>query len=246
MAGNKAMSQAHKQVQAKHRVQKLPQRESGCFRCLIPKNICTKQQENNKLVEDECFMGRFLPDMIAILFHFREVVEGLVAGVPANETCLPRFVNRIMAPCGLFTLKTVRLVESLGRLDVVKLVEELEVESDTDTESDAGEAGVGEGGRWAEQGVRGGSEDGIDLTVPSPEGGWSAGVMDVDVWSRAVDGRGCKRRASTRLSETFEEEKGFLWWKKVEEVVTLPKAKYDPLFLFLFALCLSCRHVCDS
>ena len=145
MAADKAISRAREQVYAELKAQKLPQRERGCFRCLVPKNICTKQQENNGLAEDEYFMGRFLLDVIAVLYQFRERVEGIIAGLPTNESCLPRFVNRMMAPCGLFTLKTVRLVESLARLDVVRLIEELGLDSDTETGIWEGEADKGTG-----------------------------------------------------------------------------------------------------
>ena len=101
----------------------------------MPKNICTKQQENNRLAEDVCYIGRFLPDTIAVLFQFQEMVEGIIPGLPNPRTDLGGFVKRMLAPSRWFILKTVRLVEVLGKVDVIWLVEELEEESDSEAES---------------------------------------------------------------------------------------------------------------
>ena len=136
---DKAMLQFRKEAQVKLGVQRLPPREYRYFRYLIPKNIYTKQQEKNGLVEDKCLIGRFLPDIIAVLFGFRETVDSLIPRVPTQVVRLPMFVNRIIAPRGIYTLKTVRLVESLSVLKVVKLVEELEkdLESESGSESES-------------------------------------------------------------------------------------------------------------
>ena len=215
---DKAMLQVQKQVQAELRTQHLPAHECGCFRCLMPKNICTKQQENNGLAEDVCFMGRFLPDTIAVLFQFGEGVEGMIPGIPNPSAGLGGFVNGMLAPSGWYTLKTVRLVEMLGKVDIIGLVEELEDDTGSETGDEEGEersdvvgAADGEGQRAGEEN----SEEGLDLKLASPGGGWEMEEgeewwIGLDMRSPSGRGGGRKRRASTRLSETFAEEKARL------------------------------------
>jgi superfamily II DNA/RNA helicase len=225
---DRVMLQLREAVPAELRVQKLPPSGCGCFRCLMPKNICVKQQEANGLAGEECFTGTFLPDMVAVLFRFREVVEGIMPGVPTGVAQLCGFVNRVMAPSGIFSLKTVRLVEILGKVDVVKLVEELEEGSSSESESEEkGECGDGqEAGNVGRQSVENGSQGregrrsrdeesdyGVDLTMPSPRGEWTAEGREggSEAGGRAAVGSGeRKRRASKSLSQRFAEEKGRL------------------------------------
>lgn len=128
------------QVTHELRVQQLPRAGSGCFRCLMPKNICGKQQDNHRLGEGECLMGSFLIDAMAVLFHFRDVVDGLIPGVPGPIGPLSGFVNKLTAPCGVFTLQTMRLVEMLGQLDVARLIEELDEEEEEGEEMEKADA----------------------------------------------------------------------------------------------------------
>lgn len=148
MQGDKKMKLVRGQVEGELRQQRLPPHECGCIQCLIPKNICLKQQENNGLGEGECLMGRFLVETIAVLFRFQERTEGAIAGLPKRTEDLGEFVKGLMAARGWFTLKTVRLVEVLGGLDIVGMIEAIE----TKEEGEEGEEGQVEERAWAGRG----------------------------------------------------------------------------------------------
>ena len=183
-------SRLRRAVRDELRRQKLPATRCGCMQCLIPKNICAKQQESNReLGEGECLMGGFLVDVMAVLFRFREVAEAVVPRMPTEEGDLSGFVDKMMAPSGVATLRTVRLIESMNELDVVKVVEGLEGRSRSSSST---------GSEREREGSDGATE--IDLEVPSPAGGWT---VSEDVGEQ----RGVKRWASPRLSEVFEKER---------------------------------------
>jgi len=148
MQGDKKMKLVRGQVEGELRQQRLPPHECGCIQCLIPKNICLKQQENNGLGEGECLMGRFLVETMAVLFRFQERTEGAIAGLPKRTEDLGEFVKRLMAARGWFTLKTVRLVEVLGGLDIVGMIEAIE----TKEEGEEGEEGQVEERAWVGRG----------------------------------------------------------------------------------------------
>lgn len=213
MPKDAGMSRLREAVGNELRSQGLPPKEGGCFRCLMPKNICTKQQENNGLDEETCFMGTFLPDTLAVLFRFREMVEEFMIGVPTGLDDLSGFVKRLMDPIEILSrLKTVQLVDVLRQVDVVKLTEELEEDSEEDAEEDADEnARQGEAEEGGNQAVEeenrsdndndnnnndsneeeedDDDEDEVDLSMPMPEEGkseeseGSSGAADSESWA---------------------------------------------------------------
>ena len=198
VAGDAEMSRLRQGVGDELRQQRLPPTGCGCIQCLMPKNICAKQQEaNSGLGEGECLMGSFLVAMIAVLFRFREVAGTVVSGIPAEEAGLGGFVKKLMAPSDVATLRTVRLVESMNEMDVVRVVDVLEGGLSSSSEAEE---------------ERGLSETEVDLEVPSPAGGWTPGEIS---WGECAR----KRRASLRLSEVFEEEKEKLRRRWVERRV---------------------------
>lgn len=185
-------SRLRQQVKRELVGQQLPRPGSGCFRCLMPKNLCTKQQENNRLEEDECLMDSFLPDTIAVLFQFRDRLDNVMSGVPIQLTHLSGFVHQMINPCEAAALQTMHIVEILSRLDVVEITEALEGYSDQgDAESDPG-------------------ENGLDLRMLSPieepNCSWRKTVLG-DVSNEVEGGRNRKRKAEKRLSQIFQEEK---------------------------------------
>lgn len=72
---DKKMERLRVRVAEELREQRLPGHECGCIRCLMPKNICLKQQENNGLGEEECLMGEFLAETMTVLFLFPRADE---------------------------------------------------------------------------------------------------------------------------------------------------------------------------
>ena len=79
-----------------------------------------------------------------------------MSGIPVTERGLSTFVNKIIAPREVAALRTVRLVESIHEIDVVKVVEALEGNSGPRLETEAEKSE---------------SETEVDLEVPLPAGG---------------------------------------------------------------------------
>ena len=92
----------------------------------MPKNICLKQQENNRLEEEECLIEGFLEETIAVLFRFRSQTERVIARLLESSGELREFVKAVIAEREWFKLKTVALVEVLGGLEVAEVIEGLE------------------------------------------------------------------------------------------------------------------------
>ena len=151
---DKEMEGLRGRVAGELREQRLPRHECGCIRCLMPKNMCLKQQENNGLGEEECLMGGFLGETMAVLFRFRSRTEGVIAGLPEGSGELREFVKAVMAGREWFKLKTVALVEVLGGLEVAEVIEGLErKERGEEDERDEGGWEVEEDGvEWAGRG----------------------------------------------------------------------------------------------
>lgn len=98
--------------------QRLPLTGSGCFRCLIPKNLCKRQAESNGLEEDSCFMGTFLKDALAIIFQSDNGIYNSIRGLPKRREELQFWLREITTPTNVCGLQSIRLIDILRGIEV--------------------------------------------------------------------------------------------------------------------------------
>ena len=97
----------------------------ACFRCLLPKNLCTILISKYNIVENKCFIEDYIYFIIAIFYINKQVLKDILETI-SNLEDISFFIERLLTPTTIYNIETIKIVDIFNNLKIIELIRTLE------------------------------------------------------------------------------------------------------------------------
>lgn len=104
---------------------KVIENNTACFKCLVPKIICSKVSSAYNIESNKCFFNRYIYYILATFYTYRDELKDILDLGSSNLNELDFYYN-LLRPSTLDNIYTIKIIELLSKLKVENLVKDLE------------------------------------------------------------------------------------------------------------------------
>lgn len=106
----------------------LLKKNTACFKCLLPRNICLELNNEYNIIENKCLFNNFNYIVIYLLIEYKEIIRSINI-IDLFELNKAMSLKLLLEPITINNTNTIKVIDILYKLDIIDIVtyfEELE------------------------------------------------------------------------------------------------------------------------